>query len=207
MRRLHILAPPKVHVLQKAHKYCNVQVPVPKAVAIHIIAWGQAHIPAKNLFTKDIGYSTGRTLDSHITLKWGLAKNTDVKHAKRIIGAQVPFHVRLGTVKKFENPAEGFDAIYVEVKSPVLGALHKQLSKIPGSVETRAGGYKPHITVAYVEPGKADHLLGSANFGKKSFKATVASFKSKEGGEAKIPMLGKTAKHVLNTTEAYKYYG
>lgn len=185
---------PRRHVLKKAtqerFKYCNVQMPLPKELAVDIIAWGKKNIPDADLFNGDLGYATGRTLDSHITLKWGLANDSDATHATRIVGKHEPFKLKLGTVRKFTCEEKNYDVIYVAVASSDMRFLHRRLSKIPGSVSTHAT-YSPHVTVAYVKRGTADHLIGSSKFEDKSFEASMASFMKMDGSEVKILMLGK----------------
>lgn len=114
--------------------------------------------------------------ESHVTVLWGLSED-DPKPLKKMFGSQEPISATLGVIEKFEN--DGEDVIHISVKSPTLYELNKQAKTLPHKASEF--DYKPHLTLAYVEPGSCDGLLGwDPGFGTVIFDKLIFSSSTKE---------------------------
>lgn len=101
----------------------------------------------------------GREDDPHITIRYGV--KDDVDFLGELIGDQKPFSATLGKTHVFEvSESSAKQApVVVEVDAPELHALHDLISEKMG---TRADDfeYKPHVTLAYVNPEFASKYDG-----------------------------------------------
>lgn len=149
-----------VHASKEGIKYSSVQINIPALVAQDVVAWGVRNIPDEDLFL-DEERKSGRELESHITIKYGLLTNESKDVAKFFKGIS-PVEIKLGKTKHFEPPELPFDVVTIEVISDVLPELNK---KICGELECADGlieEYRPHITVAYVKRGTGKKYIGDS---------------------------------------------
>jgi 2'-5' RNA ligase len=170
-----------------AYEYSSTQIDLPKSLANEIIAWGRNNIQDKDLYIEPGEESTGRILDSHITLKYGLHDNHSGK-VRDVLSKQGPIKYELGKISKFKD--KDYDVIKVEVKGPDLHKAHEELKANTKNTETHAT-YNPHVTIAYVkkgvEPdGDLDEFTGRAAT------ANRVTFSSKKNAQKENIML-KTA--------------
>jgi hypothetical protein len=78
---------------------------------------------------------------------------------RRIVEAHGPITLTLGKTGVFEKAGGGkFDVVQVGVDSPQLHALNAELSKLPNGDEHPT--YQPHMTLAYVKPGRGRQVQG-----------------------------------------------
>lgn len=114
-----------------------------------------------------------KTDDFHITLVYGhfdsaphdeSAIDSIVKNALDTIKDAIPEEIRFDEIKRFpaSDGSDGKDVIYARVAEGQLEKIHEDLLKAfkdnGMTVEPTFPVYKPHMTLAYIEPGK-DHDL------------------------------------------------
>lgn len=121
----------------------------------------------------------------HITVKYGLG-DSDFDAIVPIIESTTKFSVTLGTVGIFER--DDFDVIYVNVDSDFLRELNAKLERFgePSEFET----YTPHLTLAYVLPGRGKVYADSAAFVGMTLDVKYIEFSSTENTGTPIELRG-----------------
>jgi|PlaIllAssembly_1097288.scaffolds.fasta_scaffold02258_3 2'-5' RNA ligase len=161
------------------HDYSSTQINLPPNVATEVKALA-AVIP------DDVLAEDGREDRPHVTVKYGLHGN-DPSTIKPVLAKQPPVAFVLGKTKVFEK--DDCDVVYVEVKSPGLGKLHKAVSEALPNTETYPT-YVPHVTVAYVKKGEGQKYAGNATLVGTKVVASEVLFSPKDGTKINLP-LGK----------------
>jgi 2'-5' RNA ligase/uncharacterized protein (DUF427 family) len=143
----------------------------PPELAEHAQAFAAENIPDEALYLDPADPTNyGRETHTHTTVAYGLDPAMDRQRIADVVaGIGKPVRVKLGKISKFE-PAK-YDVIKVEVDSPDLHALHEVVKALGVPGETYPE-YKPHLTLAYVQKGAADHLLGQTPFEGQEFELT-----------------------------------
>lgn len=95
-------------------------------------------------------------------MKYGLKVSAVPPVLKKIIESTPAFKIELGKISMFEN--DKFDVVKLDVISPELHALNKRVSDALPHDDTHPT-YNPHVTIAYVQKGKGQHLVGEDAFG------------------------------------------
>jgi len=157
------------------YNYSSAQICLPDKLADNIFNWGYEHIPDKDINFGD--FSFGRENEIHTTILNGIHTD-DPRQVKALLVNSKPFICKLGQISLFKNNLN-FDVVTIEVRSPELHCLNKDLSKLPHSNNFLE--YKPHVTIAYVNPNKADHLTGNQNFTGHEFEVKEIVFSSRNG--------------------------
>jgi len=116
-------------------------------------------IPNNVLYEEEEDQDYGREKEMHVTCKFGLTKNYSKKDMGKVISHIKPFLISISGITTFNN--EKFDVIKIDVKSTMLTKLNKMFSKLPNEDEHPI--YRPHITLAYVNPGKGNKFIREFN--------------------------------------------
>lgn len=137
-----------------------------------ILSWGRDRVADKDLA------DDGRELDPHVTIKWGFKSDRSLPIIRKIFSETAPFEITVGPCGIF--PGKEYDVIKFGVRAATLNALHAQLSKLPNDETPRA--YQPHLTVAYVKPGRGQKFIGKSLFSvfpdlDQTFKPTFGIYK------------------------------
>lgn len=148
------------------HKYQSVQLKMPDEIAGAVKAF-QAEIPVAALNIKEGGLEDR----VHVTVLYGLEERT-VADIKKIFEDFGPVTVWFGKVKAFfaADTGKPADVLYVEVIGREVDMLHLLVSAYLPNISTNPL-FKPHMTLAYLNPGEAARFTGSVQFENK--KATV----------------------------------
>lgn len=167
---------PLLIAANEQHKFSSVLVSLPQDIAERI----REHAAAIN--SDDLA-EKGREQEPHITVRYGLhADKAD--EVRGVIESFPPtFYVVAPQVSIFEG--EEFDVVKLDVHSPDLHKIHEALGKIPHT-DTHAE-YKPHITLAYVQPGKGKDYL-HLKFPPLFFRSDYLVFSDKEHVQTSIPL-------------------
>lgn len=173
-------------IKSEKHEYSCAMAPIPKEYEKALLDWSKEHISDDSLFIDPKDGSKGRQDYFHVTIKYGLhdAKPTGVQQMAKELPIE-PFSVTLGPISLFEH--DDFDVVKIEVKSPYLHKLHKEMSDAFENTEEYPD-YKPHLTLAYVKKGTAKDLVGDDTFKDQEAEITSVDFSSKDGGMTNIPL-------------------
>jgi len=148
-------------LLEADYKYSNTDITPSPEMSDFVLEWNQLNIPDDVLHTDPDG-GKGREREPHVTVKYGLLSPDIPEELRQICKETPPFPVFLGTVSLFTTNPE-FDVVKIDVESPWLRKLNQQISDTLPHEDTHPE-YKPHLTLAYVEKGACDHLVGDDPF-------------------------------------------
>lgn len=141
----------------KDFDYSSVHVVLPKDLADKVLAWGQQHV-TDDMLCKD-KEGGAREDYPHCTVKYGLPGDEPTE-VQELLADEPKATFKLGKISLFKSEDESPDVLKVEVISPDLHRLNRKISDNIKCTDTFPT-YKPHITIAYVEKGKADSLEGN----------------------------------------------
>lgn len=174
------------------HKFSSTQVNLPEAPAKMVRDFAES-IP------DDLIAADGRAGDTqgtapHVTVKYGL-HTTDVDAIREVLAGEPPIAVTLGKTSLFTT--DEADVLKVDVDSP---DLHRLNAKIADALKTtdKFPDYKPHVTVAYLKPGKGKAYENDARFEGQSFTLDRLTFSTKDGEIFEIPLTARP----INVLEA-----
>ncbi len=158
-------------------------------LAQSVIHWGREEIPEEDLFQDTQDPDFGRENEPHVTVLFGIL-DTNPDKFRYFFSTQKPIPIKLGRISTFAN--EKFDVVKIEVTSPALRELNAEMrEKFPH--HQAFPSYRPHVTIAYLKPGKGKRLSGNDFFVGQKFRAPEVVFSSRDGTKTTMP-LGKRKK-------------
>ncbi len=131
------------------HKYGCVMAPVPEEVRNQIVRWS-ASIADVHLAEE------GREKDSHVTIKYGFVDSSPktIQQLRGLLANLGAIKVQLAdSLSVFPDTGDG-EVLKIGVSSAGLRELNSRLSHYFPCVDKHPV-YKPHLTVAYLQPGRA----------------------------------------------------
>lgn len=152
------------YLLEATYDYATTDIALPTEMATFLLNWNELNIPEKVLHKDDDG-GKGREDEPHITVKYGLLAKAVPDELRKIAKTTAPFPVNLGKVSLFTTNPE-FDVVKLDIDSPALHELNKRVSDAIPHEDTYPT-YHPHATLAYVEKGTCDHMVGANPFKEK----------------------------------------
>lgn len=171
--------------IDNSHKFSSTQISLPYNLTERIKRFGRM-IPDEFLA------GDGRETDIHVTVKYGL-HTTNPNEVEDIIKSFGDFPITLGRVSIFEGNkgdeqrgGDSFDVVKVDIDSPALMRLNKELCNLDHT-DTHPK-YVPHITIAYLKPGKGKQYIGMDDFKGDGFVAKSVIFSSRDGVYTEIPL-------------------
>jgi broad specificity phosphatase PhoE len=166
----------------------------------------QANIPAESEASKALESARARISDSdlagkgkeigeggnHITVRYGI-KGEDTAGIKKFLSEQTPFEATLGKTEKFpvSEHSEGAAPIIAPIVAPELHRLNAELEKHGEFEKPSFKEYKPHATIAYVDPEKADRYVGMDVTAGKKFTVDEVAITDKQGEQEVVKLEGK----------------
>lgn len=150
-----------------------------------IIEYGRSILDADILVDKKLG-CIGRDPKPHVTIKYGIHRAT-----WEGLRTDVPMHdvghiqMTLLGLSSFEN--DGYDVLKIGIDSSSLHELNERITSNTKTTETYPT-YIPHMTVAYLKPGKAQQYIDrdASAFRGMVIDTNILLFSSKDGSERTI---------------------
>ena len=129
---------------------------------------------------------------NHVTVRYGI-QGEDTEGVKKFLSAQAPFEAALGKTEKFpvSEHSEGAAPIVAPIVAPELHRLNAELEKHGDFAEPSFKEYKPHATVAYVDPEKADRYVGMDVTEGKKFTVSEIAISKKDGSQEMVKLEGE----------------
>ncbi len=139
----------------------------------------------------DPAHLMGNGLESepHVTIRYGFTDGTDpIEHYLR---AQQPVTLQFGRTFAFDPTESSDDAsvIYVALDAPALTQMNRQLKGI-GEWRPANFPYKPHLTIAYVDPEFASRYVGLDNLEGLKQESNHAVISTADGQQTIVPLTG-----------------
>lgn len=145
---------------------------------------------------KDVG-------GNHVTVRWGLqaADDDKLEKMKQYLASVPPFEAKLGKTEKFQpsESSDGAAVIQSPVEAPEMKQIHDELAKHGDFTEPTFKDYKPHATIAYVKPEKADRYVGMSPTAGKGFTVNSIAVTDRNGKQEEVPLKGETKASVPET--------
>lgn len=160
----------------KQHDFSCLMAVLPKDISDQIISWGKEHIPEESICTKEC---SGREDYIHVTIKYGIHEATPISTKEALRGQSI-VKAKLGKVSLFKNEDKSFDVVKLDIHSSDLIKLHKSIGQKVENTENFPE-YVPHVTIAFVNKGMADHLVGDTTFEDIEVDLSTLDFSGKDG--------------------------
>ncbi len=140
------------------HSYSCTMAIFPKDLAEKTIKIAMDISDASLYDPKDDGQKYGREVEPHITVKYGTHTDDpeEIKEALKDIGF---IRAKLGRISLFDTN-EDYDVVKIDVVSSDLEKANKLISDKCKNTDSYPK-YIPHATIAYVEKGTCEHLIGN----------------------------------------------
>ena len=137
---------------ENKYKYGNTQIQIdPHSSAVEMLN------TARNTIRDEHLMGAGKDVDpNHITVRYGLL-NEDLDGLRAFIARQAPFEAYVTHVELFpaSEHSDGAVPVVVRIASPDLRIIEEEIGKYADFKEKSFPEYKPHCTLAYVDPAHA----------------------------------------------------
>ena len=143
----------------------------------------QMNISNELLYIKDSSF--GKESDPHITILYGLTKECDYFKLRAFCKDFGTIQIKIGDISKFES--DEYDVIKLSVESKELHDLHNYIKTNFDNVFSFPD-YTPHITLAYVQKGSCDHMLGPCEWTGTEYLFNEFKFSHNEGYKLIVPL-------------------
>lgn len=170
-------------VERRQYEYGSTQVNLPPAIGAQVQQLAAA-IPDSELAAR------GREEEAHITVKYGI-KGNQADQLRALLANEPPITVTLGKTSIFSAKKSGTDdVVKIDVDSADLHRINEKIAEALPTAETFPD-YKPHVTLAYVRPGKGQQYAGNAALEGQTVTLDRLVFSAKDGTRTEIPLTGK----------------
>ena len=136
-------------------EFACLMVGVPEDLQNNILQWSYANVPDAMVFAEP---GKGRELKTHVTVKYGIHSDNPTD-TMDVVNPIVPIPFTVGAVSLFTSKPD-YDVMILPVSSELLVRLNREVSDALECTDTYPD-YKPHMTIAYVKKGSAQHLVNA----------------------------------------------
>ena len=133
---------------------------LPDKLSDRVLSWAKEHISSSDIYGKD---GKGYEHAPHITAAYGIDDDNVEGAVKRALDGVGPFTVKLGAVDFFMDPTKEYHVIKISVLPGPAEEFHERVVSNVGMYDPTYE-YHPHITLAYVKPGRCQDLMGDQSF-------------------------------------------
>lgn len=131
----------------------------------------------------------GRERGIHCTVLYGLINESEYSEIKKAVSTfGVIDDISFGQIDSFRNEGkQSYDVLKVEVISDKLNRLHYYLKDNFENKETFSA-YKPHMTLAYIQPDTCKNLEGDWLYKGLHFSVSMIWWSSRNGTQYPMPL-------------------
>lgn len=169
------------------YKFGSTQVNLPAgSPAYKAIIGLQKNIPKESLA------GDGKDLDKpHVTVRYGL-KSGLTPELRAFIESKSPFEVKLGKTNSFppSEHSDGAAPLVVPIISEELHDLNKEIEKQGDFAPSSFPDYRPHVTVAYLNPEVAEFYEEMKGAEGKEFTVDTIVVSDRNGDKVEVPLKG-----------------
>ena len=139
--------------LRADHQFGCVMALLPSKTASKLIAFG-ASIPENEIYYGDRPEDYGRSVESHVTVKYGLHDENSERVENLVSGAGTII-AQITGVSAFDDPDKDYVVLKADIDSDGLRKLNKLIAENLPATENYPE-YKPHATIAYLKKDPAN---------------------------------------------------
>jgi 2'-5' RNA ligase len=121
----------------------------------------------------------------HVTVLWGLDPDTDTARLREFLATQEPIEVEIGPTSIFEDTGDG-EVLKCDLLSASLNRLNELLRETFENTQTH-NQFRPHLTIAFMEPGTAAVYAGDERLKGLMFTAYQAVFSDTDESREVMP--------------------
>jgi len=155
---------------------------------------GQALTAARSRISDSDLAGKGKDIDgNHVTVRYGLKEGSNIDAVREFLSQQAPFEASLGPTDKFppSQSSDGAAVIMAPIEADELHRLNAEIEKHGDFAPSNFPEYKPHATVAYVQPDKASRYVGMNVTQGKKFTVDQIAITDREGKQEMVKLGGK----------------
>jgi len=146
----------------------------------YVMDWSRKNISFDDLYTDT---EKGLEDEPHVTVLYGLHSD-DIEEVKPYLNGNGSFSITLGKVSKFTDKAE-CDVLKIEIDGNEIRELNNKLKQLD---HTSNYDYNPHCTLAYVQKGCCDDLVGCDYFEGKKIVFKNVTFSTSDRIKTKVAL-------------------
>jgi 2'-5' RNA ligase len=198
---------PKEEPKTTKYKYGNTQADIPQdSDAGKALATARTQIDKNDLMpSTNTTDGSGLEENAHITVRYGI-DGEDTAGIKAYLEKQAPFEATLGKTTAFppSEHSDGGAPIVVNIESPELHRMEKEIDEHGNFVDRSFPEYKPHVTLGYVKPEAAQKYVGMNGMEGKKFTVNSVSISNKDGSIEEVPLKGTQTLENADLKQVYK---
>ena len=185
--RLHTAAAP-----EPVYKHGNTQANIPDgSPAAGALDRFRSSIPDEHLAGdgKDVGAG-----GNHVTVRYGI-KGDDIEGIRKFIESQAPFTAHLGQTDVFppSEHSDGAAVVNAKIEAPELARLNDEIQQHGDFAPSSFEDYKPHATIAYIDPKLAEQYKGRTDLQGAAFPVNSITISDRHGNQVDVPLKGTQA--------------
>ena len=180
----------EIDQLQPATKYKhgNTQANIPEGSEAHTaLETARARISNSDLAGK------GKEVDgNHVTVRYGI-QSDDTEGIKKYLASLSPFEAKLGKTAVFppSDSSDGAAVVHAPIESPELQTINAEIEKHGDFAKSNFPEYRPHATIAFVKPDKADRYANMLVTKGQKFPVNEIAITDKNGKQTVVRLEGK----------------
>ncbi len=141
------------------------------------------------IYTDPKDDSYGKENDPHITVLYGFGEDVTYFGIREFLENRGIIPIKFGNISSFRNDGkEPYDVLIIEMDSPELTKVHNTLKKKFKNKDSFPT-YKPHMTLAYVLPGKGTEFEGECLLTNSEINIDKFTFVHKAGYKLEVPLI------------------
>jgi 2'-5' RNA ligase len=115
----------------------------------------QDEIDEDDIYTEEDNDGYGRENEQHVTILYGIHADVPDEDVEKLIDKIKKPEIELKKVSAFKN--DKFEVLKFDVESDDLQEYNKMFKDLPHT--SKFPDYHPHVTIAYMKPGKTDKYI------------------------------------------------
>jgi 2'-5' RNA ligase len=168
---------------QETHDFCSTQLELPESEVRQALVSAGLNIDPEDLAEKHADMDV-----PHCTVLYGIHADHKVNVSQLVAasGRDWPVTLEFGAISVFEQPEH--DVLIVEIRGKGLRPLRNFLRDNLPNTQTHPA-YRPHITVAYVKPGKGQKYIGKSGLEGREISVQDLVYSNAQGSKVVIPLM------------------
>jgi 2'-5' RNA ligase len=192
-------------VQKKEYKYGNTQIDIPEGSN----GAGVMESLRKQINPNHFGGEGDDVGHNHVTVRYGLTNSKhDADALREYIHTLHPFTASLGAVEIFpvSDHSDGASPVVIRVESPDLEKIHDEIAQHASFIEPTFKEYKPHATLAYVQPEYSE-IYKKLDADGVQFPVNSITITHQDGSEEEVPFGVQKVESYLKPIVSFDNFG